>query len=189
MAGWPLFVYPKYFCSQNKPAERRSHPIWICGVRLARGIESNRKVMQDIGILFAVHILLTASIQLASRLKNSGTSQFFWDDLPKLIFQSVTLTMMFVVFRMICEAPDPPKKKGPKANRLVKLSAILGDISYPLYLIHIPVFITLEKSQLRSPILYYLISVAASLLIYHLVDFYTRKPRALPATSEAIQAR
>jgi hypothetical protein len=26
MAGWPLFVYPKYFCSQNKPAERRSHP-------------------------------------------------------------------------------------------------------------------------------------------------------------------
>jgi len=26
MAGWPLFVYPKYFCLQNKPAERRSHP-------------------------------------------------------------------------------------------------------------------------------------------------------------------
>jgi hypothetical protein len=29
MAGWPLFVYPKYFCSQNKPAERRSHPILL----------------------------------------------------------------------------------------------------------------------------------------------------------------
>lgn len=29
MAGWPLFVYPKYFCSQNKPAERRSHPLLV----------------------------------------------------------------------------------------------------------------------------------------------------------------
>jgi hypothetical protein len=31
MAGWPLFVYPKYFCLQNKPAERRSHPFLFGG--------------------------------------------------------------------------------------------------------------------------------------------------------------
>jgi hypothetical protein len=37
MAGWPLFVYPKYFCSQNKPAERRSHPSNSTGTVTANG--------------------------------------------------------------------------------------------------------------------------------------------------------
>ena len=32
MAGWPLFVYPNFFCSQNKPAERRSHPLVLAKV-------------------------------------------------------------------------------------------------------------------------------------------------------------
>lgn len=163
--------------------------IWICGVRLACGVESSRKVMVDIGILFAGHILLTASIQLAYRLKNSGINHFLLNDLWKLLFQSATLTMMFVVFRMMREVPDPLKKGCSESSRFVKFSAILGDISYPLYLVHIPVFIILERMQLQSPILYYLISVAVSHLICRLVDFFTCKLRELPSKPEAIQAR
>ena len=51
----------------------------------------------------------------------------------------------------------------------------LGDVSYPLYLLHAPIYALLQKAGLKMPILYYLAAVGISALVYQALDFYSKE--------------
>jgi hypothetical protein len=57
----------------------------------------------------------------------------FSDDLPGYLARATTLLLVCIVLKAIVE-----NKPAPNRSAHVRL---LGDISYPLYLVHIPVFI------------------------------------------------
>jgi peptidoglycan/LPS O-acetylase OafA/YrhL len=147
---------------------------WICGMRLARGNEPSRLIMNDVGIVFAGHIILASTIQFLFRVKNSAVSQFFTDDLHKLFLPSLTLGAMYLIFHLISNS-RVGVIKSPTRSVASVTAEILGDISYPLYLIHIPVFMYLTSVGLQSAVLLYASSVFASFTMYWFIDFYSRK--------------
>jgi peptidoglycan/LPS O-acetylase OafA/YrhL len=51
----------------------------------------------------------------------------------------------------------------------------LGDISFPLYLVHYPVFELLNSTGFKSPVVYFLTAIAAAAVLYRTVDFYSQQ--------------
>ena len=54
----------------------------------------------------------------------------------------------------------------------------LGDVSYPLFLLHIPVFIVLSKAGLQSPSAYLAAALATSAVVVALLGGLQRAARA-----------
>lgn len=145
--------------------------IWLAGLRLARNPLQSRQILTMVSVLFAAHIALNAVIQAAFRLKNGALPAFFQADLPAFALQTCTLVLVIWLFARVLRAQE---KGSPSA-----WMRMLGDISYPLYLIHIPVYFLLKKAGLASPVLYYLTAVAASALMYRVLDLYSQRRHAL----------
>ncbi|CAN5773875.1 hypothetical protein BH11VER1_BH11VER1_10820 [soil metagenome] len=142
--------------------------IWICGLRLARDNENSERVMWDIRLIFIVHIALDAVIKLGSRIKHDLVSIFLYEDVLTFAMQSVTLWFVYFLFSThIIKRRDTPQR-----SRLLRL---LGDISYPLYLIHIPIYALLSTTSIRSPLLYYLATFILSSALYWFIDVYSKQ--------------
>jgi peptidoglycan/LPS O-acetylase OafA/YrhL len=141
--------------------------IWLAGLRLARHSENPKPVLRMIAIIFVLHILLTAAIQFGFRLKNAKLPLFFSGDIWEIALQAATLTVVFWMFLRVTD----PAIKGKPSHAM----RVLGDISFPLYLVHIPIFKVLEHWGVRSPILYYIAAVLAAAVIYRTVDFYSQR--------------
>lgn len=142
--------------------------IWVCGLRLASPDEDPGRVLRDIRWMFAGHLGLTAALQGAFRFKNHALDTFWREDLLTLALQSLTLGVVYLIFSGRIMAPD----SGGRRSGFLRF---LGDISYPLYLIHIPVFVALQHTPLHSAELYFLAAVAVSALLYRVVDVYSRR--------------
>jgi len=50
----------------------------------------------------------------------------------------------------------------------------LGDISYPLYLVHFSVFIVLSR-YVQNPLALLLAALALATVVYYTCDFYSRR--------------
>lgn len=142
--------------------------IWICGLRLAREEENRKSILRDIGLIFAGHILFAAGIQLMAEAKHHAIGQFFAVDLYRLAMQSLTLGVVYWIFFHRVAGTGG----GHQRSSLLRF---LGDISYPLYLTHIPVYIALGKTPLRNAGAYYLVALAVASGIYWMVDGYSKK--------------
>ena len=59
----------------------------------------------------------------------------------------------------------------------------LGDISYPLYLLHAAVYALLQHFGYQNASLMYLSAVAVSALVYWSLDFYSKKRHLQKATT------
>jgi peptidoglycan/LPS O-acetylase OafA/YrhL len=146
--------------------------IWLAGLALARNREQAVPMLKKIGLIFAAHILLAVAIQGAYRLKNGRLPEFFQADLVGFLLQACTLTLVLFVFARVLR---PHAAARPSA-----FLRALGDISYPLYLIHIPVYYLLKQAGLASPVLYYGAAVLVSALMYRVLDFYSQRRHAAP---------
>ena len=142
--------------------------IWICGLRLARKSEDTRQVMRDIRLLLAGHIALKTAIQFLWRVKHHSIGEFFSHDSVDCLMQSATLCAVCHIFSRYVVAPVG----GARRSRLLR---IMGDISYPLYLVHIPVYMMLSKTPLKGPLVFFAVAVAVSAALYGLLDVYSRK--------------
>jgi peptidoglycan/LPS O-acetylase OafA/YrhL len=142
--------------------------IWLAGLLLARSAAADSTALRDIGIIFGGHILVMALIQFGFRVKHHAVSLFFTHDILITAAHASTLAFVFLVFKYVVIPPGPAL---PHSWFL----RLLGDLSYPLYLLHAVVFSVLLHLGLRSPLLFYLIAVAASAGIYWLLDFYSKK--------------
>lgn len=155
--------------------------IWICGLLLARH-DTDRKVIQrDIAIIFAGHIAISAGIQFLSRVKHQSIGMFLTEDLARLCVQSLLLCVIFVIcVSRISQTGNKGQRSG--------LLRFLGDISYPLYLVHIPVYISLSATPLKSAAAYYMAALAAAAALYWTVDDYSKKRHLLlPSTDHSSQ--
>lgn len=156
--------------------------IWVAGLRLARNPQQPKPILKEIALIFAAHIALSVAIQFASRWKHGDVAAFFLYDLPGFALQACTLVLvLWSFFRLL----TVKAKRGPASAWL----RTLGDISYPLYLVHIPVYFFLKRAGFASPLLYFAAAVVFSALMYKLLDLYSQRRHvrpALPADASAM---
>jgi peptidoglycan/LPS O-acetylase OafA/YrhL len=141
--------------------------IWLAGLRLARRPDATVPVLKMIGLLFSLHILLTATIQFGFRLKNGKLPLFFSGDVWGLLMQAATLAVVVYLFARVLR---PDVERTPS-----HVMRWLGDISFPLYLVHYPIFTLLDSTGFKSPVLYFLTAIAAAAVLYRTVDFYSQQ--------------
>ena len=150
--------------------------IWIAGLRLALVQGERATAMRDIRILLGGHILLATGIQFMYRAKHHALPEFFRHDLVGYAMQFATLVFVYLVFAHLVIAPRPDVRRS-------WLLRFLGDVSYPLYLLHAPIYIILKKTGLVNPLWYYLSAVGLSAAVYQAFDFYSRKRHQLIGTN------
>jgi peptidoglycan/LPS O-acetylase OafA/YrhL len=142
--------------------------IWIAGLRLGLSSGKDKTALRDIGIIFGCHIALGVLIQFGFRLRHHAVSLFFSHDAIDYAMQSVTLLCVYLIFKHIVIIPRP----SPHRSKFLRL---LGDISYPLYLLHALVYTMLARCGFRMPVVFYLSAVLFSALVYWLLDWYSQR--------------
>ncbi len=155
---------------------------YLAGLRLAREPQASRSVLRDIAIMFTLHIGLATAIQLASSWRRGAMDAFLRDGIDAYILQACTLAVVLWAFRAIMMRPanDVP------ASRLLRL---LGDVSFPLFLIHLPLYYLLDRAGFNSATFFLGSALAAAFVLYMAVDRYSQRrhlgpsPAAGPAAS------
>ncbi|OKS85162.1 acyltransferase family protein [Mucilaginibacter polytrichastri] len=142
--------------------------IWIAGFGLATHQSQIKLFSKVIASIFILHILLTVTIQLLFRLKHHKFHEFIATDVVIYVFASLCLLGVFYI--VVLNHRLPALSINTK-----KLFHLLGNISYPLYLIHCSVFDFLKKLNILNVPLMIIISLAASYIIYYIFDFYSRR--------------
>lgn len=150
--------------------------IWVAGLRLARNGQQPKPILMEVGLIFSAHILLSAAIQFASRWKHGEVAGFFLADLPGFALQACTLILVLWSFFRLLTVKE---KRAPASAWL----RTLGDISYPLYLVHIPVYFFVKRAGFSSPLLYFAAAVVFSALMYKVLDLYSQRRHLRPALS------
>ena len=151
--------------------------VWLAGLLLARSSAEEKTAIRDIGLIFAGYICLSVVVQFGHRLKHHDLAVFFAHDLGILFMQGAILLFVYFIFRY---AVVPAA--GPVLPRSWFLR-FLGDISYPLYLLHALIYMVLERFGFKSPIFYYVTAVVASGGVYWLLDIYSKRRHLLKAPS------
>ena len=156
--------------------------IWLSGLRLARNKEvggSGRiRIMQSIVAMFTIYIALSIAIQAAYRFKHGELAQFFQIDLIPFIFRMCTLAAVALLFRNIIR-----QGPGGKPSAWMRM---LGDVSFPLYMLHIPVFELLKRTAIESPTVYFAVAFGVSVVAYKALDLYSQRrhaPRKMPISA------
>jgi len=142
--------------------------IWTAGLRLARMGGQDKSALRDIGVIFACHIALAVIIQLGSRFRHHALADFFRYDALGYVMQSFTLISIFFIFKHLVITNRPLLHRS-------WFLRLLGDISYPLYLLHAAIYAMLAHFGLKMPILFYLTAVAISALVYWVIDLYSKR--------------
>jgi len=143
--------------------------IWIAGFRLATAPDKALATLKEVGLMMALHILLEVAITFAHKWKHGQFDVFLNVDLLGFALRSLGLAGLWWALRRLL------KNRG-NSGKPVRWLRELGDVSYPLYLIHISVFELLKRNDVpASPWLYYGVAVLASWLLYRALDFYSQR--------------
>ncbi len=140
---------------------------WISGFLLARERKKPLTTMRMIGAIYVFHLSLNMAIAFGYRFKNHQMALFVPNDLVGFVFKSATLIFVWVNFNLMLKNQDKPAFKS-------HFMRFLGDISYPLYVVHISVYIILARYGFKNPYLMLLIAISAAAAIYQTLDFYSR---------------
>ncbi|WP_083944157.1 MULTISPECIES: acyltransferase [unclassified Variovorax] len=150
--------------------------IWLAGLRLAREPENSISILKEVGWMFALHIVLATAIQFASSWKRGLVDEFLNSGIDHFALQAFTLVVVLWTFRRFTTYPGV----GAGGSATLRL---LGDISYPMYVAHIPVFYLLKLASLESPTLYLATVVGVSFLLYWGLDKYSQQRSSAPVDS------
>lgn len=156
---------------------------WICGFLIGRGNACSRGIgLRLLGAIFFIHFALTFGIQVVSRWRHQLWSRFFTEDLPGFFLRGLTLLAVWLVFAYILSSRGSAKKKPSH------LSRFLGDISYPLYLVHLPVYGIMKARGLADPALMMGSALVVSMLFYVILDAYGKNRKKRERNLKLIQS-
>jgi peptidoglycan/LPS O-acetylase OafA/YrhL len=152
---------------------------WLLGFLLSNPQAAKRPLLRWIALALAVHVALALVIQFGFRLKHAALDSFWGVDAPEFVFRSLTLLAVWWCLRYAVT----PASAGVKRTRSAWL-VLMGDVSYPLYLTHIPVAVICNSYGIRDPYLILGAMMCFASVIYLLVDSYSRgrEKRALIST-------
>ena len=145
---------------------------WFNGSLLARDDAARSVALRDLRWMFAAHIALDALVAWGHRFKHHEVAHFASDDLPGLCLQGLTL---WVVLHGLSNASAPPAASGVR----VPAMTALGDWSYPLYVVHVPVYAIVGRLLGAPPLLAFGAALAAAVLLHYGVERPWR--RTVPA--------
>ncbi len=138
---------------------------WLAGFLLAREPVHALRTIRDCTLMFLGHILLTAAVHTLYLWKHAQLPEI-WSFLSDLSWKACTLWAVLEIFKWIA--------RGQSGTMKSDTMRLLGDISYPLYVVHIAVFAIAVGIGLRSSTLILGIALLTAFLFYYCVDFYGR---------------
>jgi len=142
--------------------------IWIAGFALAIYPENKKHISLTILAMFIVHLVMTISIQILFRYKHHELALIVPVDLLGFIGKSICLSWVYYVVLHNHKVPVLSSTTNAVFNTL-------GNISYPLYLVHATVLKLLIRWNINNAALMIVISIIFSYLIYLIFDFYSKK--------------
>jgi peptidoglycan/LPS O-acetylase OafA/YrhL len=140
---------------------------WLCGFAMSRPGVTSTLLLKDCGWLFFGYLLLAVVIQAIFRWKHGQFALLLQADIPGFALRAATLAVIYLVFRAIV--------RGEVGNGQSSILRLLGDISYPLYLIHIPVFILANRVLGSNAMLLFAAGIMSATVIYYAVDGCSRR--------------
>lgn len=152
---------------------------WLAGFLLAREPAFAMRTLRDCSAIFLVHILVALAIQSGHRWKQ-GELHEIWSDLSDFTWRASTLWMVIELFKAILR-----NQTGRTKSATMRL---LGDISYPLYVVHVGVFTIAAHLAISSAVLMLPAALITSLLFYYCIDFYGRAREKATSRRQAVTA-
>jgi peptidoglycan/LPS O-acetylase OafA/YrhL len=166
--GRTLYHWPYYFGTLYGINFFILAYVWIAGFALAKYPEKNRFNTFTVAFIFAGHIALSFAIAAAYSYKHHVMGQFFRHDI--FLFAAKAICLAWVLTVVLYNHKF--KAFSNKVNRAFNL---LGNISYPLYLVHIVIFKAFEKYNYTFGPVMVIAALIYSWLLYLIFDFYSKK--------------
>ena len=141
---------------------------WIIGFAIAIFPDRVRINKFNVAFIYAAHIALTTALAAAHSYKHHDIRNFLRGNGLQLLFQSACLLWVYVVilYNGRCKV---------FSGWIAKLFNLLGNISYPLYLVHLVVFIYFNRLGYRFGPVMVLGALLYSWLVYVVFDFYSKR--------------
>lgn len=163
--GRSLFDWPYY----NGTSWGLNFPLllflWVAGFNYCIYDEEKAKSLKKIGVLFFLNLAMQFGILFIFRLKHNDTGTFFSSDTLDLLFQAAMFTGLWFLFRWM----TVPFKMS---SRTKSFFLLLGNISYPLYLVHIPTYHFCKKWGITNEGVFLILAFLLSILVYYLFDSF-----------------
>lgn len=139
---------------------------WLAGFVIAREPTSAKRTLRDCAAMFASYMALSVSIHVAYLIKHQMLG---WFDLASDALRAGVLLGVVALFQRIVSERTGRTKNATMLG--------LGDVSYPLYLVHLPIYLFLADIGIRSSWASVTIALLTAYLFYRLLDFYSQRPR------------
>jgi peptidoglycan/LPS O-acetylase OafA/YrhL len=153
--------------------------LWILGFALATRASKWRTLI-FIGLALAAQLTQAFAIRGLYQFKHSALRSFLAYDIPNFIWRGAILAAVVSSFYLILSGKLPDRK-----SRILNW---LGDISYPLYLVHIPILIIATRYGIQDSFVLIGIALTAAALVALIMEFPVRHirranyPSAIPQT-------
>ena len=145
---------------------------WLAGLLMAREPSKASRTVRDCALLFCGYVLMTVAVQYIHRWKHGELEEFFSKDALEYVARALTLAAIVLLFKLIVEG-----RTGPARNRTMRL---LGDISYPLYMVHYAVFTFVWNFGIRNATLQIGAALVVAFAFHWCIDFYSRTRERRP---------
>ena len=137
--------------------------VWLGGFIIAREPSTAMRTLRDCALMFLGYEAMTAAIQALYLIKHQQFASF---DYVFYFAHTATLVAVAALFWWIVTG-----RSGQTKSATMRL---LGDISYPYYLVHIPVYALLQLAGVNNALLLAPAAIVVSYLFYLCFDFYSR---------------
>jgi peptidoglycan/LPS O-acetylase OafA/YrhL len=153
---------------------------WIGGFQLGRVAIFERRRLLDIGLLLIGYVFVEVAVRVIGRVRHGEESLILPFDVSELAFRAATVAGVWLLFLYISKV-----KAGAVKSTFLRF---LGDISYPLYLIHTAIAVLVVHLLGEGASVYVLFAfvLAGSTLLYWLVDRYSWKRHLTAAPGRGV---
>jgi peptidoglycan/LPS O-acetylase OafA/YrhL len=141
---------------------------WLAGLRIADPRCDRASSLRDLLVLLALVPGIETMVQVVSHGRRHEWSTFFKGDIVTAAAHLALLLAIWIVFRF----PSRAHRRGGITSIVLRF---LGDVSYPLYLLHYAIYTYLSSRGCHDPGMLTASAVLCSALVYLCLDRYSQK--------------